>query len=134
MVKIILPTFVELPRKKTKDKKWSINLNNYRNTHFRTLNDVKIKFAEDIKNQLNQIPPIKPPVKAVYTVFVPSKRRMDLSNIIPVVRKFAEDAIVTAGILPDDDYTIIVQNIDKFGGVDAENPRIELVLKEITLG
>ena len=128
MIKIILPTFVELPRKTKKDKKWIINLNNYRNTHYQTLNNVKVKFAEDIKNQLNQIPPIKKPVKAVYTIFVPSERRMDLSNIIPVVRKFAEDAIVSAGILPDDNYTVIVENIDKFGGVDAKNPRVELVL------
>ena len=39
--KIESPLFVMLPRKTTKDKRISLNMNTYRNLHHRTNNDAK---------------------------------------------------------------------------------------------
>lgn len=44
--------------------------------------------------------------------------------------KFAQDALVRAGVLEDDDYKHVVGFSDRFD-VDKENPRIEVLIKEV---
>lgn len=68
------------------------------------------------------------PVKMHYRWYEKNRRR-DLDNISSFGRKVIQDALVQAGVLPDDGWKYIKGFTDEFY-VDAENPRIEVILKE----
>ncbi len=72
---------------------------------------------------------IKKPVFMEYTWVEPNKRR-DLDNISSFGRKVIQDALVSAGVLKDDGWKYVVGFSDRFE-VDRENPRIEVLIKEI---
>ncbi len=72
---------------------------------------------------------IDKPVFMEYTWAEPNKRR-DLYNISSFGRKVIQDALVAAGILKDDGWKYVVGFSDRFE-VDKENPRIEVLIKEI---
>lgn len=72
---------------------------------------------------------IDKPVFMEYTWIEPSRRR-DKDNISSFGRKVIQDALVSAGVLKDDGWKHIVGFSDKFE-VDKENPRIEVLIKEI---
>jgi len=135
-----LPLYVVLPRKKG-DRKWILNQNNYRNTHYLVLNNVKKIFAEKVKQAWHEeiytecllpLPQvnIKPPFIFVYTLYPDSNRRMDVSNVCSVVDKFTCDALVELGIISDDNHKVISAINYRFGKVDKENPRVELEISE----
>jgi hypothetical protein len=94
----ILPCKIEIA-----SKKYSLNLNWYRNAHFQTLAKVKRAFA-----------PIGLPAKInrfesctiVYTLNIPDKRRTDAMNWISVIDKFFLDWMVSVAILPDDNASV----------------------------
>lgn len=126
---IISPLFVVVPRK-TKSIKVLLNLNVYRNLHYRTSNDAKIVYKELFKDELNN-KKFKTPVEITYKVYKSSKKKLDKMNIISIVSKFLLDAITEYGCWIDDndDYikteTILPTEIDKI------NPRVEITIKEI---
>ena len=72
---------------------------------------------------------IEKPVFMEYTWIEPSRRR-DKDNISSFGRKVIQDALVIAGVLKDDGWNHVVGFSDKFE-VDRENPRIEVLIKEI---
>lgn len=114
----------------SKKKNFSLNLNIYRNAHYQTLNKVKVVYKEYMKEQILLLPEFVK-VEIAYKLYAPSKRRMDLDNVIPVHQKFFQDALVELGKIPDDDYTHIVKSIQAFGRIDRENPRVEIIIKPI---
>lgn len=64
-----------------------------------------------------------------YTWIEPSRRR-DKDNISSFGRKVIQDALVSAGVLKDDGWNHVVGFSDKFE-VDKENPRIEVIIREV---
>ncbi len=72
---------------------------------------------------------IEKPVFMEYTWVEPNKRR-DKDNISSFGRKVIQDALVSAGVLKDDGWKYVVGFSDRFE-VDRENPRIEVLIKEI---
>ncbi|MCI9271817.1 MAG: RusA family crossover junction endodeoxyribonuclease [Dorea sp.] len=74
---------------------------------------------------------INKPVFMEYLWVEPNKRR-DLDNISSFGRKVIQDALVNSGILKDDGWKYIVGFSDRFK-VDKKNPRIEVVIREVTL-
>ncbi len=72
---------------------------------------------------------IERPVFMEYTWFEKNRRR-DLDNISSFGRKVVQDALVIAGVLKDDGWKHVVGFSDRFD-VDRENPRIEVLIKEI---
>lgn len=131
-MKLDLPLLVKMERKTKKPLKIYLNLNSYRNTHYQTLNKAKVQYANELFEQIearSQI--LEPPLKCTYTLFPQSKRRIDLGNVLSIVQKFTEDALVTAGIITDDDSTIITEVSHCIGPVDKDNPRVELLIEEI---
>ena len=72
---------------------------------------------------------IEKPVFMEYTWIEPSRRR-DKDNISSFGRKVIQDALVNAGVLKDDGWKHVVGFSDRFE-VDKENPRIEVLIKEI---
>ncbi len=72
---------------------------------------------------------IEKPVFMEYLWVEPSKRR-DKDNISSFGRKVIQDALVSTGVLKDDGWKHVVGFSDRFE-VDRENPRIEVLIKEI---
>ncbi len=71
---------------------------------------------------------IKKPVEMHYTWIEQSNRR-DRDNIA-FAKKFVQDALVSIGVLEDDDHKHVVGFTDRFQ-TDKNNPRIEVLIKEI---
>lgn len=68
------------------------------------------------------------PVILTYTYYAKTKRRLDVSNPCSIIDKFTCDALVKANVLKDDSFKQIKEVIYKFGGIDKDNPRCELVI------
>ena len=63
----------------TKNKKFILNLNNYRNAHYRILSNAKKIYADNLVDRISY-PTYKEPVVLTYTYYAKSKRRLDVSN------------------------------------------------------
>lgn len=113
-----------------KKKTHYLNLNNYRNWQFHLNNQLKKLFKIQMAETIRQLKPVANVCSISYTIYYPTKRKFDIDNIGSVVTKFTHDALVEFGILVDDDYTYINEIVYKFGGVDKENPRCDVEIKE----
>lgn len=123
---ISLPYFVLTGKK---DKRFYVNLNIYRNAHHFTLNSAKVTFKEIIQNQIDRLPMLNR-IKLHYRVFTPTNRKIDTMNVGSIADKFFCDALVESGKILDDDYNFVVYNGFEFGGIDKENPRVEVLIEE----
>jgi hypothetical protein len=130
-MKIILPLSVTLPRKKG-DRVWILNLNSYRNTHFHVLNQAKVLWKDVVFNAMlsDSVLPTMP-YRFTYTVYPGSNRKFDLANVLSIVQKFTDDALIEMGVIPDDSYKVIPAIDYRFGGVDKNNPRVELLIEAL---
>lgn len=126
-ITVSVPTYLKYGIKKPKT--FALNLNVYRNTHFQTLNQMKIKFEEAVKSIIDKLPQMTK-VKLTYTLFFGSNRSVDTSNVCCIVDKFFSDCLVNAGKLIDDNINVISEVSYRFGGVDPKNPRCEVTLSE----
>lgn len=72
---------------------------------------------------------IEKPVEMHYFWYEPNKRR-DKDNVSSFGRKVIQDALVQCGVLKDDGWKYVVGFSDRFE-VDRENPRIEVLIKEM---
>lgn len=120
-----LKVTVGFNKKKQKNVEFLLNLNNFRNTFYRVLNNAKVQYKIDIQGQLEGVEKLKRCVM-VYTVFKGDNRRFDIGNIASIHQKFFEDAFVEYGYLPDDKYTNIPMVVYRFGGISKDNPRVEI--------
>ncbi|WP_065647683.1 hypothetical protein [Pantoea eucrina] len=121
-----LPLSVALSSK----SKFILNLNQYRNTHYLSLNRAKVAFGELVQEAIAGLPAMAR-VRLTYTVYPKNKQMFDISNVCSVVDKFFCDALVGAGKLPDDNYAHLAQVNYRFGAVDKENPRVEVAIEEV---
>jgi len=130
---LILPLFVEIPRKRSSNKKFYLGLNQYRNAHYMILAQAKEAYKGLVSDAYfyccnlpgkGRLRP--PPYKFCYTVYPGNARSFDLGNVLPVVGKFAEDALIALGVISDDSYKIIRSIEYRIGEIDRKNPRVEL--------
>ena len=84
MIKIISPSFVDLPRKTKKDKRIYLNLNVYRNLHYAVNNQTKMFYNSIMFPQLKDIGCFKKPIILIFTLFKASKRKTDRANILSI--------------------------------------------------
>jgi hypothetical protein len=129
-----LPLSIVIPRKTKEDKVFILNLKRYRNTHHMTLNQAKANYKEAVEaaaKELGELGP--PPYKFVYTVYPSSSRAFDLANVLPIIQKFTDDALIELGVISEDNYKIIRSIAYEFGAVDKDNPRAELEIIGVTL-
>ena len=110
--------------------KFILNINNYRNTHYHTLNKAKINYKAIMAEQILKLPKMER-VRITYILFPQTKRRTDIGNVLSIHAKFFEDALVEFKRLPDDDYKHIDEVTYRFGRVDKENPRVEIWMEAI---
>lgn len=111
-------------------KEFNLNLNAYRNAYFRTLNESKHKYKMFIVDQLQDKPKYNR-VAIIYQVFKGDARRYDIGNIISIHQKYFEDAMVECGKLPDDKASNIPMVLYTDGGIDRDNPRVEIKVYDI---
>lgn len=119
---------VDLPLKLGLGRKnYALNLNVYRNAHYQVLNHLKVSFTEQLEPDLKKLPKLSK-ANLVYTYYPGSKRLSDTANVCSIVDKFFCDALVKAGVIPDDNYTYIPKVSYHFGEVDTENPRVTVII------
>lgn len=93
----ILPCRVQIGRKEI-----PLNINWYRNAHYRVLADAKRSFAPvSIPARLEKLSRCR----IDYTINLPTGRRTDAANWISVIDKFFADWLVAACVIADDDHT-----------------------------
>lgn len=113
----------------SKNKTFSLNLNIYRNAHFRVLHKAKEVFTTVVTPLIKEANiPMLSHISMRVVIFPGSNRLVDIANIAPIVAKFFDDALVQSGVLPDDNYTYIPFYCHSFGSVDKDNPRAEITI------
>ena len=113
----------------SKKKKFILNLNNYRNAHYRVLSISKQKYTDKLLKKIRGLPKFNDPVSLEYIYYAKSNRRLDVSNPCSIIDKFTCDALVKAEIIEDDSFKQIKKVVYKFGGVEKDNPRCVLTIK-----
>ena len=114
-------------------RQFILNLNNYRNAYFRTLNSAKVNYKAYMKDQiLNEIYKPLEKIAIQYKVFKGDRRRFDIGNVTSIHQKFIEDAIVELGKLPDDRHENLPLTFDSFGGISTDRPRVEITIYDLT--
>lgn len=123
---IILPTSIQVSAK----TKFYLNLNQYRNAHFHTLNKAKVLFKDQVTPILKDVPHCQA-VELIYTLFVGSETLLDTSNVCSIVDKFFCDTLSANGIIDDDNY-LFVKAVDyRFGGKSKGNPHVVATIKPV---
>ena len=122
---LISPLRIVMPRVKTKDKAFILNLNNYRNAHYQILNQTKVLYKDLMKEQINKLPNLDK-IRVRYRLFPKTKRRTDIHNVCSIHEKYFADALVESKKLPDDDYHHYLESSYIFGEIDKFNPRVEI--------
>lgn len=122
---ITMPLFVMLPRKTKPDRKYILNLNAYRNWKPIVSNLVKIAYCQVAAPKLKGLR-FDEPIRLRFTLFTPTARRIDRANPLCIAEKFFCDAMVSAGVIDDDNDEYILSTTYQSGGKDAANPRVEI--------
>ena len=121
----IISSPLSVPRSKT--KKFILNLNVYRNTHFFTLNTAKRNYEEIIAEQVRGLPVLRSPLVFVYNLY-PS-RECDVSNICCIHDKFFLDTLVSMGKIPTDSFKTTPIEIYRFCE-EVKKPKLEIYIYE----
>ena len=122
---IKLPLAVFLPRKTMPEKKYTINLNYYRNWKFFVSNQIKEVYKECLEDTLKNLR-FKGKITLIFTLYWGSKRRVDRSNVLSIQEKFFCDALTFYGCIADDNDNYIEETRYRTGDIDKENPRVEV--------
>ncbi len=127
----ILPLSIKLKHKKTKDKRVSINLNQFRSMHHRTYTEAKKAYCEAMREQIEQFDFESGKLNIHYNYYAARDNTPDLDNFVGAAKKFMQDAMVKCGFIEDDNVNFITGNSDKYCGIDRVNPRIEMFITVI---
>lgn len=132
ILSVSAPLFVIIPRKRVPDKKFILNLNNYRNTHYITLNDAKKIYSEEIKKNILRVFLSRKKIKSAKILmrYFHRDKNVDGANPTSIIEKFVCDAITDLKIWEDDNVKILESSAWEWGGVDKENPRCEIYIFE----
>jgi hypothetical protein len=123
----VLKASFPLGTRNTKGKWLPFSGSWYRNAHFHESNNQKVYYTETLaKDQLEEIPPIDGVVYSLFVLYKPNRRRLDLDNYTTVHKKFFNDALVKYEIIKDDDVHTIPFQLSLYGGIDKENPRVDI--------
>lgn len=113
----------------SKNKDFILNMNNYRNTHYMLLNKAKVTYKEAMEFYIGFLPKCEKLVRVIYKVFPASHRRGDSMNVASIHSKFFLDALVECGVIPDDTWHHVPEEVVQFGEVSKNNPRVEITIE-----
>lgn len=110
-------------------KKHYLNLNKYRNNHFRLNSNMKKIYSTIVKYKLLQYKNKNfKKISLEFTYYKPTKAKRDRSNILCIVEKYFCDAMVEIGMIYDDNDDHIESTFYKSGGIDRINPRVDVAI------
>lgn len=95
------------------------------------LNQAKIAWKEIVRTAVGRNLITGPPYAFTYTAYPASNRKFDLGNVLSIIQKFTDDALIEMNVINDDSYKVIPVVSYKFGRVDKENPRVELEINTV---
>ena len=130
MIKLICPLYITIERKTKPDKKVFVNMNTYRNLHFQINNNVKVKYKELLREQLEGVK-IKTPVEITYKVYKARNTTLDKMNVVSITSKYLLDAITQYGCWTDDNDDFVKTETIMPTELDRKNPRVEVFIKSI---
>lgn len=125
MIKIISPLFVYTSNSFSA-RKYVLNLNIYRNQHFRLEHKVKKCYTEIMMEQLMHLK-LETPIKLHYRLFK-GRKGGDRNNPLSIHDKYFCDALTHYGCIPDDNDDYIESQFFETAGVDRKNPRVEILI------
>ena len=125
IIKLSLPLFIT---NRSNKRKW-LTLNNYRNWHYQVSNDIKRRFKSEVFDKLDFN--IKGKIKIEYFYFAPDKRTRDIMNVISVIDKFFQDAMVDRGCIESDDLSTVVEVNSCYMGIDKLDPRLDVMITKL---
>ena len=105
-------------------------MNTYRNLHFQINNNVKVKYKELLKEQLEGVK-IKTPVEITYKVYKARNTTLDKMNVVSITSKYLLDAITQLGCWTDDNDDFVKTETIMPTELDRENPRVDVFIKSI---
>lgn len=120
---ITMPLFVMIGKKKRVKK--VINLNYYRNYHFRVNHQVKKAYQEIVAQRTAHIPKLEK-IRLEFTLFKKSRVQKDKANFLSIHEKFFCDSLTQTGILDDDTDDYIIEQHYKPSLIDKNYPRVEI--------
>ncbi|KKL95388.1 hypothetical protein LCGC14_1855120 [marine sediment metagenome] len=117
---------------KPKPRKYHFNLNNYRNWNPHLSNELKKMYKDITERKLNDAKFLAPlnPVELTFVMYRGDKRKVDRANVLSIHEKFFCDALVELGYMGDDNDKFITSSHYYSGGLDRENPRVDIIIKE----
>lgn len=119
-----LPLHVMLKRKTKKDKKFSINLNEFRSAHHRIYTEAKEEYCRLMTEQLTSVDPIDCRIHCHYDYYAALDNGPDLDNFAGAAKKFFQDSMKRHEFIPDDNVHYVESGSEKYCGIDRKNPRI----------
>jgi len=125
---ISMPLYFDIGVKKI--KRHYINLNNYRNWHFQVSNKLKHMYKERAGEIIKGLK-FDNPIKIKFVLWKKDKRKGDRANPLCIHEKFFCDALTEFGCIPDDEDEYIVSSHYYTGGIDREDPRVDIIIQEI---
>jgi len=126
----VLPVYYTIERKTKKNSTHLIGANWLRNVHYHVKNQVKQYLAGLIHDQITEKFYIKNKYKVTYTYYYKNKRS-DLMNVISATSKALLDSLQECECIDDDSVEYCIEEVSKVGGLDKNNPRVEIILEEI---
>jgi len=129
---ISMPLAVFLPRKTMPDKKYIINKNGERNWQGFVYKEIKKAYCDIARPKIEGLW-FGLPVKLTFTLWKAQNRRLDRMNPLSIHCKFFEDAMVECGCIEDDNDKFTHSHHFYTGGVDKENPRVDILIQEVEL-
>lgn len=132
VIRLDMPLWVFVPRKTMPDRKFIINLNNYRNWQRFVEHTIKDQYKQVVKDRLKLPEGLLGNISIKYTLFKNDKRVCDIANILSIQDKYFSDALVELGYLEDDNYNFLKDIHYCWGGISKDHPRveIEIVIKQ----
>lgn len=112
-------------------RKPPLTMNELRRAHYYTEAKAK-KEVEEVVYWLAIRQGIKDLAPSIITVtwFPPTNHKRDNDSLGPFT-KAAKDALVRAGVWPDDNSAFVVEDRQRIGPLDRTNPRIEILIQEV---
>jgi hypothetical protein len=95
-----------------KDKFFSLSLNEYRNAHYRVLNDAKAIYNEVMYRALVQCDLHLAKMNQIsieYQIIACNKRSFDIMNFVCVIDKFFQDVLEKTGVIKNDSYKHVIR-------------------------
>lgn len=135
--RLILPLYVggkvrvQRSGKRKTNKRYWLTMNNYRNWHYQISNKIKVEFKSIVEPQVSILPDLSMmwgQIHLHYIYFPPNRAARDLMNVVSVVDKFFQDALVECGKLEDDDLSIVPSVSCNADSIDTDNPRMEVLI------